>query len=330
MIKPPAFWTSPTGAHHPAAILLRPLSALYRIAVERKLRTAMPMAAACPVICLGNISMGGVGKTPMADFLCDRLSTMGHRPFILMRGYGGKEPGPMRVKREHQAADVGDEAVMQARRWPVIIARDRDMGAVAAVEQGADIIVMDDGMQNPSLRKDLTLLMIDGKAGLGNGLVFPAGPLRESPNFAMTRADAVIVMGPLAEDVPPDLPIAPETPMIRASIRTVAPDLPVDQPVFAFCGIGRPEKFYEGLRAAGVTLTGTRSFADHHPYTDEDIQALHEAAGNAALVTTAKDLARLKIEQRTGIAVADARLDVYDLPLLDSLLARIGARTDLL
>lgn len=311
MISAPAFWTTPEGARHPLAWLLRPVAALYAMAVRRKLHRADRASAGVPVICVGNVTLGGVGKTPFTDFLVRMLSDAGETPFILMRGYGGQATGPLRVTPEHDAATVGDEARMLARHWPVIVSRDRPAGAALAVREGASVIVMDDGFQNPSLAKDFSFVLIDLETGFGNGLVFPAGPLRERPNDAFARAGAVVLVSNGAPTTAP-LPMVPSQPLFRAELRTRVPEALKGAKAHAFSGIGRPEKFFRGLEDGGVDLGRTTSFPDHHAFSETEIGKLKQAAleEGAMLLTTEKDLARLPADLAQDISAVPATLSV--------------------
>lgn len=308
MIAPPVFWSSPNGRWHPVALLLRPLSWIYGAVVAWKLK-AQPAKVDIPVICIGNVTLGGVGKTPFAHALAETLTEMGHTPHILLRGYGGKAMGPLRVNDRHSCHDVGDEALLHARHWPTWVARDRVAGARLAQENGATCIIMDDGFQNPSLHKDHTYLLIDGKTGLGNGLVFPSGPLRESPKAAFNRAQTIVMVGESKDGFPGTLPRLPELNMILES-DVSALDLKKDY--VAFAGIGRPEKFFDSLKAQGLNIIEARQFADHHPYTDADVNELVTLAAlrQARLLTTEKDYVRLTPEQQQHVQPVGVNLTV--------------------
>ncbi|MEM6850164.1 MAG: tetraacyldisaccharide 4'-kinase, partial [Pseudomonadota bacterium] len=243
-MKPPAFWRA-GGEAHIAAQLLKPAAALYAAAHARNLRRARAEAVGVPIICIGNATLGGTGKTPATLALAAAFSGLGWRPHILSRGHGGALKGPLAVgAAQHRAADVGDEALLHANAAPAWVSRDRVAGARAAAEAGAGVILMDDGYQNPSLTKDVSILVIDAEAGFGNGLGFPAGPLRESPPAALSRADAVLFTGPQgAASIPPHLMrAAGPLPKFRAWLEPEGPMPP--GPYLAFAGIGRPERFF--------------------------------------------------------------------------------------
>lgn len=296
MIRAPGFWwrEAPT----PAARLLGPVGALYGALAARRMARA-GAAPPCPVVCIGNFSLGGAGKTPTALAVAALLRGLGRRPAFLSRGYGGRLPGPVRVEsRRHRAGDVGDEPLLLARAAPAIVARDRVAGAQACIEAGADIVVMDDGLQNPSLAKDLAIAVFDGAVGLGNGRVFPAGPLRAPPDGQWRRIHAALVIG---EGAPGARVLAQARERgVPALSGRLVPDPAVaaalaGRPVLAFAGIGRPEKFFATLRDIGADLRGTRTFPDHHAFTaaEADALAAQAAAQGLLLVTTEKDRVRL-------------------------------------
>ncbi|MGU3536784.1 tetraacyldisaccharide 4'-kinase [Methylobacterium sp. A54F] len=311
-MRPPAFWAA--APDHPAARLLAPLGAAYgRLAADRMDRAGA--AAPCPVLCLGNFTLGGAGKTPTALAAARILEHMGARPAFLSRGYGGRLSGPVRVDpAAHAAADVGDEPLLLARHGPAIIARDRPAGARACVAAGADLIVMDDGLQNPSLAKTLSLAVVDAGFGVGNGRTVPAGPLRAPLARQWRHVGGLVLVG----DGEPGEPVAAQAaarglPVHRARLVPEGAAL-AGRRVLAFAGIGRPEKFFASLREAGAELAGTRTFPDHHPYRPADLAALAEAAGRlgASLVTTEKDAVRLGPAERARVAVLAVRLVFAD------------------
>lgn len=320
MMTPPAFWSDPDGGKHPLAIALRPISALYGAIVARKLDKGTPAKVACPVICVGNISLGGVGKTPFTALLATALTRLGRPPHILMRGYGGALKGPVRVTPAHGADQVGDEARMLAHHWPVWVAKDRAAGAAAAAKAGAAVIVMDDGFQNPSVHKDISFVLVDETVGWGNGAVFPAGPLREPPEKGLARATALVRVGGQTDAGSVSAPAGLAE--LRAHLQIDAAAIPRDQPLFAFAGIGRPAKFFDSLADAGHAPVQTREFADHHPYTPAEISQLRAAAAaqGATLVTTEKDFARLAPAAQAGIVPIPAHMVLTPMELLEEIL----------
>jgi tetraacyldisaccharide 4'-kinase len=315
-MRAPDFWRG-RGL---AARLLAPLGALYGATVAFKARRARPLDPGIPVICIGNLTAGGSGKTPVAIAVAEMLRAKGHRPYFLTRGYGGSERGPALASRGHSAAVMGDEALLLARTAPTIVARDRAAGAKLAREKGATVLVMDDGHQNFSLRKNLSLVVVDAETGFGNGFQIPAGPLREPVTQGLTRADAVILVG----DGAPDLHEY-RSPVLRAHLKSDGAAF-ADKTVFAFAGIGRPEKFAASLEASGATVTGSCFFADHHVYDEDEILQLRAVAGDAMLVTTEKDFVRLTTSQREGIKVLKISAAFEQPTILGSLLDSIAPR----
>ena len=292
-MREPAFWWQPgTGG------LLTPFAVLYGAVAAVRMQ-AHGVRAGLPVICLGNLTVGGAGKTPAALAVAHLLHAARERPFFLSRGYGGRLAGPLRVNPAiHHAADVGDEPLLLTRLAPTIVARDRVAGAKFAQFAGASVIVMDDGLQNPSLAKDLAIVLVDGRRGIGNGRIIPAGPLRAPLGWQLDRAQALVVVGP---------PDGAARIIDRARLRGMAifharldPDSSViaaigRRKVLAFAGIGDPEKFFATLTAAGIEVAERAGFPDHHRYTAAEAQdLLARAQGNGLmLVTTEKDLMRL-------------------------------------
>lgn len=303
-----------------AAWFLAPLSALYGLSVAVKAATASPFDPGIPVICVGNLTAGGSGKTPIAIAIAEALRALGRKPFFLTRGYGGSERGPALASRAHSAATMGDEALLLARHAQTVVARNRAAGARLAVAKGADVIVMDDGHQNFALRKNLSLVVVDGQTGFGNRFQIPAGPLREPITQGLSRADAIVLMG----DGTPDLG-AFAKPVLRAHLAVDGTTF-AGQSVFAFAGIGRPEKFFTALEQAGAELIGSCAFPDHHPYTENEVLQLKAVVGDAQLVTTEKDFVRMTVAQREGIKVLKAAATFDQPDLLAALLDRaLGA-----
>ena len=292
-MRAPDFWQR-AGA---LAALLSPLGVLHGASVAYKAARARPFDSGLPVICVGNLTAGGSGKTPVAIAIAGMLRDRGHRPWFLTRGYGGTTRGPAVASRGHSAAVMGDEALLLARTAPTIVARDRAAGARLAREKGASILVMDDGHQNFALRKSLSLVVVDAETGFGNGCQIPAGPLREPVAQGLGRADAVVLVG----EGGPDLGHF-RGPVLRTRLKADGAAF-AGRDVFAFAGIGRPEKFVASLEDSGANITGTCFFDDHHPYAEDEIVQLKMVAGDSALVTTEKDFVRLTTAQREGIRV---------------------------
>jgi tetraacyldisaccharide 4'-kinase len=275
-----------------------PLAAAYgAVAANRLVQEGVD--AGIPVLCVGNYHVGGAGKTPSVLALAALLREAGEAPIVLSRGYGGKLHGPVLVDpARHAAADVGDEPLMMAGRVPVVVARDRVEGAALARAQGASVILMDDGFQNPAIAKDASLIVIDGERGIGNGAVFPAGPLRAPLAPQLARTDALVIVGGGAAADQIGAAIAARGGLVVRAV--LQPDVASvaalrGKRVLAFAGIGDPPRFFRTLRASGIEVIAEKTFADHHPFSKSEIEALTARARRDALtlVTTEKDFARL-------------------------------------
>lgn len=290
-------------------VILHPLGLLYGLVSSRRMCRKPSGSVAMPVICIGNLTLGGAGKTPTVLYLARHLATAGHRPAILSRGYGGSLKGPLVVDPErHDAGAVGDEAALMARDWPVVIGADRVSAAQVAVSAGADFLIMDDGLQNPGLKRHGNLVVVDGEAGIGNGRIFPAGPLRAVLETQLALCDAMLVIGKGAEGDRLALQASKRgMPVFRGMLQ---PDEAAHRlaglKVLAFCGIGRPEKFRRSLEAVGADIRGFVAFGDHHVLVKHEADALVERAAREglALVTTPKDQARLAGDAYTRQALA--------------------------
>jgi tetraacyldisaccharide 4'-kinase len=295
-MREPAFWHGPASLN---SHLLKPLGALYgAIAAQRLQRKGLN--AGIPVLCVGNYHVGGAGKTPTVLALAKLLGELGETPVVLSRGYGGALRGPVRVDpARHGASDVGDEPLMLASHLPIVVSRNRADGVPLARAQGATVILMDDGFQSPAVVKDASLIVIDSVRGIGNGQVFPAGPLRAPLRPQLARTDALIVVGDGTAAAPVAAEIAAQgKPVLSAHLKpdeAVAAELR-GRRVLAFAGIGDPARFFNTLRASGVDVVEQRAFADHHPYSQSEIEGLIIEAkrDGLILVTTEKDLARLR------------------------------------
>ena len=315
----PRFWL--TGPH-PFFLwdgILCALAALFVRAAAWRWRWATPYHVGRPLICIGNFTVGGGGKTPLTMLLAQALRAQ--KPAILSRGYGGRARRPVKVEPHHDVKDVGDEALMMAtmlgRQAPVYSGVNRRLSARAAIAQGAGLLLMDDGMQNPALVHALNLATVDAAVGLGNGRVLPAGPLRRPWELDLARADAVIVMKS-AQKPHRSLALllrqarAAARPIFHVQRRLQAPrGLIKNKPLYAFCGLARPEKFFAALRAAGWQLAGRARFADHHAFTAREARRLLDDARThrAQLVTTAKDMARLQGARHAALrALAETAL----------------------
>lgn len=316
-MKSPYFWQ----ADNCIAAILTPLSFLYAIGYRLQQRLGkFPVTLPVPTICIGNLTVGGAGKTPVALYVGEYIKRKNIRAYFLSRGYGGHLSGPIEVNPSlHSAREVGDEPLLLSRVLPTIVAKDRIMGAMLAIERGAKAIIMDDGFQNTSIAKTLSLLVIDGTYGFGNGKLLPAGPLRELPEEGFRRAHGVIVINPATNR----LAIPLQTPAFSASIQPTGEAAALkDKNIWAFCGIGIPQKFYDTLEALGANIVGRSSFPDHYAYTESNITTLVAEARrkNALLVTTAKDAVRLSPELRPLAAIVDITLRFENPTALEAML----------
>ena len=312
--------------------LLTPISWIWASVTARRIANSQPVDPGVPVICIGNLTVGGTGKTPVVRALAARIATRGLTVHLLSRGYGGSLKGPVRVDpATHSAAEVGDEPLMLARDYPVWVSRDRAAGARAAAAAGAQVIVMDDGHQNPSVKKALSLVVVDGETRedewpFGDGRVFPAGPMREPLKVGLARADAAILL------LPADLAVAdPElagllsaVPVLSAHLAAVAS--PPSGPQVGFAGVGKPWKVERALQAAGCDLVDFAPFPDHVAYDEAVLQRLMERAAqfSAGLVTTEKDWVRLPPEWRARVTAWPVQVAFDNVAALDALLARAG------
>ncbi|HJW40021.1 MAG TPA: tetraacyldisaccharide 4'-kinase [Rhizomicrobium sp.] len=322
-MRPPDFWARTDFVSQLAVGLLTPLGWFYGWTVRYRAGHTTPYRSAAKVMCVGNLTAGGTGKTPIALAIARALIARGAKPVFLTRGYGGQVRGPAFVAADDRATHVGDEPLLLAAVAPVIISADRAAGARLAEEHGYDVIIMDDGHQNFSLAKDLSLVVVDAEVGFGNNRVLPAGPLREPVRQGLDRADAVIVSGagtPALDGF--------SRPVIRA--RLVQDDSIVRSgaAVVAFAGIGRPAKFFATLAQRGVRLVEQRPYGDHHIYTQAEIARLkaRARATDAILVTTEKDYVRLTPAEREGIVAVPVQTRFEDETVLDGLLDRLRTR----
>lgn len=306
-LSTPSFWyRRNTAVSRALPCVLSPLSWLYAAAVRQRFSMHYPVPMDRPVICVGNAVAGGAGKTPVVMALVALLQDKGMNPHILSRGYGGAEEGPLQVSPQRDTADdVGDEPLLLVEAAPTWVARNRALGVQAAIDTGATVIVMDDGFQNPTFFKDFSLLVIDGQAGLGNGRVMPAGPLRECFDDAIARCDAVIIVGDDRHGLTARIAaMRAELPVFAATLAPAidAPSL-AGKTVYAFAGIGRPEKFRHTLESVGATVEGWAEFPDHYPYAEEDLAELMASAESAGIpvYTTVKDHVRLPASLKSRV-----------------------------
>ena len=333
-LSTPRWWYVRVGRNFGATrALLTPVAWIWAAVTARRIAQANPVDPGVPVICVGNLTVGGVGKTPIVRELLTRLAASGLAAHALSRGHGGSLAGPAWVDPEHStAAEVGDEPLMLARDFTVWIARDRVAGAQAAAEDGADVVVMDDGHQNPSLKKALSIVVVDGETRdgewpFGDGAVFPAGPMREPLAAGLSRADAVVVLAPadLPAVDPELLALFAGKPVLIARLEPAAP--PPTGPQLGFAGVGKPWKVERALTAAGCNLLDFVPLPDHARYDDRALRNLAEGARRlgAGLVTTEKDWVKLPPEWRDKIVAWPVRARFEDEAAMDRLLARVVA-----
>lgn len=326
-MREPRFWSVEIDPRSREAapltrFLLTPLAWLYSYLTARRIKNTMSTRVASKVICVGNLTAGGVGKSPVVDHLRTLISQQSEkRVATLSRGYKGRLKGPLRVDfTAHKASDVGDEPLMLSASGETWIGADRAAAGKAMTRDGIDVIVMDDGHQNPTLHKDFSFVVVDSHAKFGNGYVIPKGPLREPIVAGLARADAVIVMG--GNDQPQELDSF-IGPVLSAKIKPRAGSF-LDRYV-AFAGIGRPEKMFDALRATGADVADSVPFPDHHFYTSDDMRFLRKlsADNDATLITTEKDYARLSSEDRKDILTFPVEVVFDDPDLLLQLVNKV-------
>lgn len=329
-MKPPEFWKHEPKHAGVWPQVLQPLSKLWQWAGARRWKKGPHVKIGIPVICIGNVNLGGTGKTPTVIEVVTRLIAMGKNPHVVSKGYKGQLIGPVLVDpTAHSANDVGDEPLLLAAFAPTWVSKDRHIGARAARMAGADVVVLDDGLQNPALFKDLTILVVDAEMGFGNGCVMPSGPLRETVENAVAKSDLLLTIGPQGDahdlfrnnwDAVQKLPHA------TATITPLQTGMDWDgMHALAFAGIGRPEKFFNTLKEMGVVLKATRSFDDHQTIPTSLLLRLEKEAWElgAQLVTTEKDAVRLPKEWQQKVLTVPVRLKIHDPKIMDKALKSI-------
>jgi tetraacyldisaccharide 4'-kinase len=320
-MRAPEFWHAPSMTGK----VLSPLSLLWRAgAALRNCGVGGGWKAPIPVLCVGNLTAGGAGKTPLAIDLTRALLTKRYKPNLLSRGYGGSLHGPVLVDSSiHNASEVGDEPLLLAETAPTWVSRDRIDGVKQAVKNDANVVVMDDGFQNPAIAKTLSILTIDGGYGFGNGRVIPAGPLRETIASGLARCDAVVIIGEDQRSIAQK--IGDACPLYRARVVPYPDPELVGKKVFAFAGIGRPSKFYDTVMDLGCEIVGTQNFPDHHRFDPDEVIKIcdHASQLGAIPVTTEKDYVRLSDEARALIKKIRISLEWEDANAHERLLDKV-------
>ena len=285
-MKTPKYWQS----NSIVSKLLLPLGLIYGVLTQLRLKIKRPKHADIPVICIGNITAGGTGKTPVSISIAKMLGTEMYHPYFVSRGYGGKLKNVLVNNKKHSAKEVGDEPLLLSSQAPVIVNSNRYEGAQLAIKEGADVIIMDDGFQNPSMHKNLSFLVFDGTYGVGNGRLIPAGPLRETFKDGIKRADALVIMGKDKHDLAKRCNL----PVFYAHTEAVQTHIN-NSNVVAFAGIGHPQKFYHTLSSQGFNVVETIDFPDHHFYKKSELNAILAKAKelNAVVYTTSKDFVKI-------------------------------------
>lgn len=330
-MKTPNFWYKNLNLF---SYILLPLSLLYMLAVTLYKRTCKTQSFTIPIICVGNLTAGGTGKTPATMAIAERLKSMGHKPHIVSRGYGGSEKGPLRVdERLHEASEVGDEPLLLSHFAPTWVSKKKTRGVKAAIDAGADSIILDDGFQNMSIRKNLSIIVADTDLGFGNGHIIPAGPLRETITSGLNRMDLLISVGSTESQEKfreKYKYFISKKDHIQANIVPILTGLDwKGLRVFAFAGIGNPEKFFNTLRSLGADVVLTKKLADHKRFDDKLLSRLSKEAIklNAQLVTTEKDAIRLPLTFRDKILTLPIRLEINKWGLLDEALQKISCKS---
>lgn len=318
-MKTPKYWQS----NSLTSKVLSPIGKIYGALTQLRLKLHKSPKVEIPVICVGNITAGGTGKTPVSMSLAKMLVSDIYHPFFVTRGYGGKLQNVLVNHKKHSAKDVGDEPLLLASQAPVVVNANRYKGAKTAIKEGADLIIMDDGFQNPTLHKDLSFLVFDGHYGIGNGKIIPAGPLRETFADGIKRADALIILGKDKHN----LAAKSGLPVFFGHLEATHTTIDSRKNVVAFAGIGHPQKFYHTLKEQGFNVVKTIDFPDHHFYSRTELQNIVNQAEilQAEIYTTGKDYVKIPNSFQSEIKVLEVAV-VWDKPdeLLDFIKKRIA------
>lgn len=326
MMQPPQFWEIQS---HPLSTLLQPAAYFWEQAGKFRRHFTKSVTTPIPSLCIGNATIGGAGKTPTTIALAAMLKARGLAPAIGLRGYGSNTPiGVTRVEpSSHEVGTIGDEALLLARTAPCYVGSDRFAISLAAQKDGATHILFDDGLQNPKIRYDLSLLVIDGSYGFGNGKIIPSGPLRENWIAAVERSNAYLIAGEDTKKIVETISrLYPGKLRLTASL---IPEIPQELRQFpsfyAFAGIGRPEKFFQTCENSGLLLAGHKKFPDHHVYAQHELEALQAEAHrcNARLLTTEKDFVRLPTNWQKQISSLPVKLQFNELDAVTMFLEKI-------
>ena len=322
MFKAPRFWYKKNDTI--ISNSLYPLSLLFRLGTKIRAILSTRKNSALPVICIGNIVVGGAGKTPVAIKLGELLKKNGYNPHFVSKGYGGIESNNILIKQWHSAKSVGDESLLLSEVAPTWIGRDRNRSFILAKENGANCIIMDDGFQNPTLQKDFSIIIINGEQGFGNKRVIPSGPLRESISRGISRANLIVVIGEISNDVKDKIPNT--VPLIHAQFKISADNkIYKNQKITAFAGIAYPDKFYNSLLEEGAILEKKISYPDHHIFDENDMLHLAEIANltKSVLVTTKKDFVRIPKPYRSLVSTLDGAVEFEDEGLLVEIITNL-------
>lgn len=311
----PPFWYEKPGLQ---SSMLAPVAFIYGQIAKYKMARGPRVKVPVPVICVGNFTVGGTGKTPTCIALAKGAYQLGRKPGFLTRGYGGTATAPTLVDLSHHNSKyVGDEPLLLAKVAPTIVAKDRAAGADKLIDAGVDMIVMDDGFQSAHLHFDYSVLVVDAKRGLGNGKLIPSGPVRAPFKAQMSYAHALSVIG--KGDAADDLiriTARSAKPLFNGFLKPVEPELFAGVKCLAFAAIGDPQRFYRSLAATGAVIQDQHAFPDHHYFTDDEVELLITKAKEKGLVpvTTRKDYVRLISGHSRSKQLADMTR-VFDIEL---------------